>query len=81
MGQFKVEVIAVGGHGCQREFGDGTIVHGCELPGCPDCAARHFVDELRRQGQNVESATLTHWPGQPNQVVDNLVSRVRKGKF
>jgi hypothetical protein len=81
MGQFKVEVVAVGGHGCQREKRDGEDVADCGEPSCPDCIARRFVNELTTKGSNVESATLTHWPGQPSQVVDDLKSGKRAGSF
>jgi hypothetical protein len=73
MGNFVVNVKAVGGHGCQRDIKDGGIVDGCGQPGCPDCLAREFVNKLK--------ATLTHWPATPTEVVDNLLSKIRKGNF
>jgi len=77
MGNFTVEVKAVGGHGCQREIKDGGTVGDCGNPGCPDCLARRFVADLKKQGQSVETAFLTHWPGQESQVIDNE----RSGSF
>jgi hypothetical protein len=81
MGTFKVEITAVGGHGCQREIKDGGEVYGCGQKSCPDCEARAVVAALKRIGCSVTEATLTHWPGQPGQVVDDLLSKVRKGSF
>jgi hypothetical protein len=47
---------------------------------CPDCRTREFVEDLGRRMQ-VKSATFTHWPGQPTEVVDDLLTRIRKGSF
>lgn len=81
MGQFNVSVTAVGGHGCQREVKDGGQVYGCGQMSCPDCIAREFVETLKRRGANVEEAKLTHWPGTPTEVVDDLLTRKRTGSF
>lgn len=81
MGQYRIEITAVGGHGCQRELKDGQTVYGCGHRGCPDCSARALVDELRRNGNTVESAKLTHWPGTTTEVQDDLLTKVRKGSF
>lgn len=81
MGTYRIEVQAAGGHGCQREIADGSKVYGCNKMGCPDCEARRFVELLKSQGQNIESATLTHWPGQESQVIDDLVTKIRHGNF
>lgn len=81
MGDFRIVIEATGGHGCQRELKAGAIVGTCDSPGCPDCQARALVKTLRATGNTVKSATLTHWPGDPSEVVDDLVSGVRKGGF
>ena len=75
MGQFKIEVTAVGGHGCRREPKQGDRVYGCRRMDCPDCAFADFVERLRANGRgsNIEKATFTHWPGTPEQVVDEAV--------
>jgi hypothetical protein len=80
MGTFVVHVQAVGGHGCQRDLKHGEVVAGCGHPACPDCIARRFVAELQKSAI-VDAATFTHWPGQPGQVVDNLLTKVRSGSF
>jgi hypothetical protein len=81
MGTFVVSVQAVGGHGCQRDIKDGGTVEGCGQPSCPDCIARGFVAELKRTGCDVQKATITHWPGEPGSVVDDLLTKVRSGSF
>ena len=81
MGQFKIEVVAVGAHGCQREIKDGGEIVGCGSVACPDCQTRRFVEDLKKQGTSVEVATLTHWSGQPDSVQDDLLARKRKGSF
>ena len=81
MGQFRIEVTAVGGHGCQREIKDGGTVLDCGQPDCPDCLARRFVEQLKDAGNNVEAAELKHWPGTPSEVRDNLLTGVRSGSF
>lgn len=81
MGTFRIEVQAVGGHGCQREIGEGETVPGCGQATCPDCIARRFVAELRDRGSSVESARLVHWPATPSEVRDDLVSGKRSGAF
>jgi hypothetical protein len=81
MGTFLVTVEAVGGHGCQREYGHGQAVLGCDRPNCPDCITREYVRRLKRSGATVNIATLKHWPGQESEVVDNLLTGIREGSF
>jgi hypothetical protein len=80
MGTFRVEVQAVGGHGCQREKKSGEVVEGCGAPSCPDCITREYVSKLKASGASVESALLVHWP-QSGTIVDNLLDRKRVGSF
>lgn len=80
MGQFKIEIVAVGGHGCNREKKNGEMVYGCQSMNCPDCLTRDFVDRMRAKF-SLESATFTHWPGQPCEVSDNLIDKRRTGNF
>lgn len=81
MGDFRIEVNATGGHGCQRELKDGSEVGDCGQPSCPDCLARRFVRDLKNQGQMVKDALLIHWPNSTPTIVDNLVSGKRSGSF
>lgn len=81
MGNYRITIDAVGGHGCQREIGDGgTITSPCGQESCPDCKARAFVADLKTSGNDVQSATLAHWPEQPGPV-DDLVTGRRSGSF
>lgn len=81
MGNYRVEVDAVGGHGCMREVGDGQVSLGCGQPGCPDCIARQFVKRLKESGNTVSKALLTHWPGEKGEVKDDLLTGKRAGHF
>ena len=81
MGDFHVDVLATGGHGCQREVKDGGTVFGCQQMGCPDCIVREFIETLKRKGCSVKVAKLTHWPGERGQVQDDLLTLKRTGSF
>lgn len=82
MGDFRVVVKAVGGHGCQREVKDGgQIQMYCGSRGCPDCIAREFVRELKRAGHMVLEASFIHWPDSNNEVRDDLITLKRAGSF
>lgn len=81
MGQFRIEIDAVGNHGCEREVKDGGKLTGCGQPGCTDCVTRDFVASLRGSGASVSQAAITHWPGTEGQVVDDLVTGKRQGSF
>jgi hypothetical protein len=61
MGDFKITIHAVGGHGCQRTAKAGEEFYGCGLMNCPDCLASEFVKKLA-ESSSVTDATLTHWP-------------------
>jgi hypothetical protein len=96
MGNFRLVIDAVGGHGCQREVKDGGTVIGCGRMDCPDCVAGALVTELaKRTGSSIQSASLTHWPGTSSEVVDEFrldnggiplallpkLQRIRHGSF
>lgn len=82
MGNYRIEIDAVGGHGCQRDIKDGEMIAAeCGQSFCPDCKARRLVADLRASGNSLSKATLTHWPGMPDEVQDNLLSGIRKGSF
>lgn len=95
MGDFRVVIEAIGGHGCMREVGDGGFVMGCNRPGCPDCIAREAVRRLQRSGAQIHQAKLVHWPAdfvhptpgvtthysKENEVTDDLVTGKRSGSF
>jgi hypothetical protein len=80
MGDFTITIKAVGGHGCQREKGDGAVVEDCGHEGCVDCSARRFVADYAKKA-SVREATLQHWPEQPGPLDDLLPGGKRKGSF
>jgi hypothetical protein len=67
MGDFRITIEAVGGHGCGRGSevpnpDGGLHVARCRLRNCPDCAAIALVDEMKRNGCRVAKAVIEHWP-------------------
>lgn len=82
MGKFKIEITAVGGHGVERhkEVGE-TINFDAEGDWTPDSIAKQVAQvakgEFARRGIFLESAELIHWPGEPGEVRDNLLTGVR----
>lgn len=82
MGNFRVQIDAVGGHGCERQIKSGEKTYGCGRLTCPDCLARFFVKAFQLiLGCSVNAATITHWPGEKCEVVDDLLTGERKGNF
>lgn len=82
MGNFTIEIKAVGGHGQDRSKKDGEVVNFYENgPQTPDAIAKTMVEVLKYSGSSVESATITHWPGGHGTVVDNLLTGKRSGNF
>lgn len=90
MGDFRVTVEAVGGHGCERDTGDGGTVAGCGGANCPDCITARYVATMSRAGVHVKSAKIQHWPETTGEVVDafdmsvhglEMQPRIRTGKF
>lgn len=82
MGNFKIEIEAVGGHGTCRNIKQGEVIP-YDVAGAvtgnandPDVAAKRFVDEFARTN-HVLSAKLIHWPD-TTPIVDNLLTGVRE---
>lgn len=76
MGNFKIEIEAVGNHGTDRTAKPGeTINLGEPGPSNPDAMAKAFADQLA-SGCSVVSATLTHWPDS-TPIVDDIKNGVR----
>lgn len=96
MGDFRITIDAVGGHGCNREANDGDRLVRCHRDDCPDCQAERFVQQLMARGCSIHGAKLEHWPkvmhggglrpdvpthqGGPGPVDDLLLGH-RTGKF
>lgn len=86
MGMFKIEITAIGGHGVDRIKKDGEIVDFMKDGiATPDGIAKSMVEELQKIGVYFGSpgcsATITHWPGEPTEVKDDLLTGERKGNF
>lgn len=77
MGNFKIEIEAVGGHGTMRETKQGEkIAYDAAHPNEPDVLAKRFVEEFAKTN-NVVFAKLTHWP-ESTPIVDNLLTGIRE---
>jgi len=77
MGNFKIEIEAVGGHGHDRNATSGGPVNfGPPDTNNPDGLAKAFVDDLENRGINVVEAKLTHWPD-TTPIVDDLKNSTR----
>lgn len=82
MGNFRIVIDAVGGHGVDREVKDGeTVNHFAEGMQTPDALAKQMVNYLKANGIEPDSAKLIHWPEQTDEVTDDLLTGVRKGNF
>lgn len=94
MGNFRVVIDAVGGHGQDREKKDGEVVDFGS--GSPETIVKDAVDKLISTGVNVLSAKVYHWPADTvydgpqiapvdgdgkECITDDLVTGVRKGSF
>lgn len=83
MGQFKLEIVGTGGHGCERKAQPGERLYArCGKFGCPDCMSYDFVQQLKQKGFGLTEGTFTHWPETTTQVVDDLLKNERRsGQF
>jgi hypothetical protein len=87
MGINRIEITMIGGHGCDRVAREGEpLAARCgRVDSCPDCAAAELVGRLYQLGLLSlpgTSATFTHWPDTPEQVVDDMITGKRKsGQF
>lgn len=82
MGNYRIIIDAVGGHGVDRTKKDGEIVnHYAEGLNTPDAKAKQMVDFLNHNGGGLISAKLIHWPGETGEVTDDLLTSIRTGNF
>lgn len=90
MGDFRVTVEAVGGHGCQRDVREGGVVVGCGGATCPDCITSKYVAQMIAAGVHVKGAKIQHWPDTTGEVIDSFDTsvhgvthqpRIRSGNF
>lgn len=73
MGNFKIEIEAVGGHGSDRTAKQGEPLN---ITDGPDKLAADFAAQLANSGCSIVSATLTHWPD-TTPIVDDLKNGMR----
>ena len=60
MGAFRIDIMGVGGHGCERKAKAGEKLFGrCGRFNCPDCMAYEFVQQLKQKGMIREGDTAT----------------------
>lgn len=95
MGDFRIIIDAVGGHGQDRDKRDGEKVdfthqgQGNHSARTPEAITQVFLDALRGAGVNVTGAKVVHWPADnyPNdreagkEIADDLISGQRTGSF
>jgi hypothetical protein len=79
MGNFKIEIEAVGNHGADRTAKEGEAFNpGVDTLQNPDALASSFVQQLKTPaGSSIVSAKLIHWPD-TTPIVDNLLTGVRE---
>lgn len=78
MGNFKIEIEAVGGHGTQRDVKQGEVIdYAKSHPSEPDAMAAEFVKQMTVAGMPPVRAKLIHWPDS-SPIVDDLVSGKRE---
>ena len=86
MGDFRIVVEGLGGHGVQRDKGDGaTIDFAVEGVHTADAMGAELVTLLRSYGVQVKVARIEHWPAdlgysEPGPV-DDLLTGKRQGDW
>lgn len=91
MGDFRIVIDAVGGHGQDRDKKDGEIVDfGTDVMNSPEAAAKKFLEEFGKYN-SITEAKIIHWPldnyegqlknGRSKQIVDDLLTGKRTGQF
>ena len=95
MGNFRIVIDAIGGHGQDRVKKDGETVDftNPEYPSenTPERILQKAVQELKEKGCSVQSAKVYHWPNSEMAtpvdgtgkecITDDLITGVRKGSF
>jgi hypothetical protein len=92
MGDFRIVIDCVGGHGQDRDQKDGQIVDfskGGETS--PEAIALKAVELFKAAGMSPDKAYIIHWPidnyggqlenNRSSQIVDNLLTGKRTGSF
>lgn len=93
MGDFRIVIDAIGGHGQDREKKDGEVVDFTKINevfnsyNTPEQVTKDFIAGLRIIGCSVQSAKIIHWPidnypdQRTTQIEDDLITCKRSGNF
>lgn len=82
MGNYRITINAVGGHGQDRSKGHGeTVDFSAHSDRSPEAIIKRAVEELKASGNTVSEATVHHWPGSSLEILDNLLTGRRTGSF
>lgn len=90
MGDFRIVIDAVGGHGQQREVKDGENLDLEKLAegNDPEAIALKCIEQLKTNGCSVDRAKIIHWPTDnyperqgAKDITDDLLTGVRTGNF
>lgn len=95
MGNFRIVIDCVGGHGQDRSKKDGEIIdfsNGHEDSLTPEMAAKLAILEIKKTGCSIQSAKVYHWPADQiapapidtngkECITDDLITGIRKGQF
>lgn len=91
MGDFRIIIDAVGGHGQDRDKKNGeTVDFGTDTLNSPEAAVKKFLEEFGKSN-SIQKAVIVHWPldnyggqlenGRSTQIVDDLLTGKRVGNF
>jgi len=92
MGDFRIVIEAVGGHGQDRDKKTGDVVDfSLGGPSCPEALALKFIEAMKEAGMGPTSAYIVHWPldnyggqlknNRSSQIMDDLLTGKRNGSF
>jgi hypothetical protein len=92
MGDFRIVIEAVGGHGQDRDKKTGDVVD--FLQGgdrTPEALALKFIEAMKEAGMTPNQAYIVHWPldnyggqlknNRSSQIVDDFLTGKRNGSF
>jgi len=64
VGDYRITIDAVGGHGCARETKSGQRPYRCRRDDCVDCQVARFVEQLKQRGNSISQSKIEHWPAE-----------------
>ena len=92
MGDFRIVIEAVGGHGQDRDKKTGDVVdfkQGGDKT--PEALALQFIEAMKEAGMSPSQAYIIHWPldnyggqlknSRSHQIVDDFLTGKRNGSF